>query len=258
MTEDAIRGRVAGKVALITGAARARGLGAAAARLFAREGATVVIGDILEDEGCERLSELEALGARALFVRLDITSEPEWARAVGLIIEQFGRLDVLVNNAAVYGITPVQGTTADEWDRIIAVNARGAFLGSKHAVSAMRRAGGGSIVNVCSGAALVGSERGGAYGVSKAAVRLLTKYTAVQHARDGIRANAVHPGPMATDMFAENRFSPEILAAYLARVPLGRLGTVDEVAWGILYLASDEASYVTGSDVVIDGGRTAH
>jgi NAD(P)-dependent dehydrogenase (short-subunit alcohol dehydrogenase family) len=122
----------------------------------------------------------------------------------------------------------------------------------------MQRGGGGSIINVGSAAALVGSDRGAAYGASKAALRHLTKYIAVQHARDGIRANAVHPGPLPTDMFTENRFTPAALNAYLATVPLGRLGAVEEVAWGIVYLASDEASYVTGSDLVIDGGRTVH
>ena len=247
--------RVAGKVALISGAAK--GMGAAQARLFAREGASVVISDILETEGNRVEAEINEAGGQALFVKLDVTSEPDWKSAIRETVERFGKLDVLVNNAGVYSAVPIEQTTVEEWDQVMAVNARGTFLGTKHAIPAMRKAGGGSIVNVSSIRGLVGDSRGGAYGTSKGGVRLLTKHTAVQHAKDGIRANSIHPGPIDTDFIAANIGTPEGLAASIARVPLGRIGTVEDTAYGALFLASDESSYVTGSELVIDGGVTA-
>ena len=247
--------RLEGKVAFISGGSR--GQGAAEAKLFAKEGASVVMGDILEDEGRKLEAEINESGGRALFVKLDVTSESDWQEAVGQTVRTFGKLDVLVNNAAIYSRVRLEDTSVEEWDRIMAVNAKGVFLGIKHSIPEMRRAGGGSIINISSTAGLVGSPRGSAYTASKGGVRLLTKSTAVQCAADGIRANSIHPGPIDTDMIAENIGTPEGLAQSVARVPLGRVGSVDDVAYGALFLASDESSYMTGSELVIDGGVTA-
>ncbi len=247
--------RLDGKVVFISGGSR--GQGAAEARLFAMEGASVVMGDILEDEGRRLEAEINESGGRALFVRLDAASESDWQNAITQTVQTFGKLDVLVNNAAIYSRVPIEQTPEEEWDSIMAVNARGVFLGTKHSIPEMRRSGGGSIVNISSTAGLLGSARGSAYGASKGAVRLLTKSTAVQHAGEGIRANSIHPGPIDTDMIADNIATPEGRAESEARVPLGRIGRVEDVAYGALFLASDESSYMTGSELVIDGGATA-
>ena len=247
--------RLGGKVAIISGGAR--GMGAAEARLFASEGASVVIGDVLVDEGRRIEAEVNEAGGRALFVKLDVSSEEDWKNAVARAAQRFGKLDVLVNNAGIYRTVPIEETTLEEWNEVMSVNATGVFLGTRYAIPEMRKAGGGSIVNISSTAGLVGRGRGGAYGVSKGGVRLLTKYTAIQHASDGIRANSVHPGPIDTDMIAENISTPGGLAASIARVPLGRIGTIEDVIKGVLFLASDESSYVTGSELVIDGGMSA-
>ena len=247
--------RLEGKVVFISGGSR--GQGAAEARLFATEGASVVMGDILEDEGRRLEAEINESGGRALFVRLDAASDSDWQNAIRQTVQTFGKLDVLVNNAAIYSRVPIEQTSAEEWDRIMAVNARGVFLGTKHSIPEMRKSGGGSIVNISSTAGLVGSARGSAYSASKGAVRLLTKSTAVQHAGEGIRANSIHPGPIDTDMIADNIATPEGRAESEARVPLGRIGSVEDVAYGALFLASDESSYMTGSELVIDGGATA-
>ena len=247
--------RLEGKVVFISGGSR--GQGAAEARLFATEGASVVMGDILEDEGKRLEAEINESGGRALFVRLDAASESDWQDAIRQTVQTFGKLDVLVNNAAIYSRAPIEQTSAEEWDNVMAVNARGVFLGTKHSIQEMRKSGGGSIVNISSTAGLVGNTRGGVYGASKGAVRLLTKSTAVQHAGEGIRANSIHPGPIDTDMIADNIATPEGRAESEARVPLGRIGSVEDVAYGALFLASDESSYMTGSELVIDGGVTA-
>jgi NAD(P)-dependent dehydrogenase (short-subunit alcohol dehydrogenase family) len=248
--------RLAGKVALISGAAR--GMGAAEARLFAREGARVVIGDILDAEGRAVEAEIAGRGEHAAYVHLDVTSEADWERAAETAVSRFGRLDVLVNNAGVGGGSRLEDTTAEAWDRGMDVNAKGVFLGTKAAIPAMRRAGGGSIVNISSQLGLVGMERSSPwYQASKGAVRTLTKLTAVQYAREGIRANSVHPGPIATPMTEARRGDPGHYEFMVSRIPLGRYGEPDEVAYGVLYLASDESSFVTGSELVIDGGWTA-
>ncbi len=247
--------RLEGKVVVISGGSR--GQGAAEAKLFAKEGASVVMGDILEDEGKKLEAEINESGGRALFVKLDVTSESEWQDAIAETVRTFGKLDVLVNNAAIYSRRSVEDTTVEEWDRIMAVNVKGVFLGTKHSIAEMRKVGGGSIINISSTAGLVGSTRSSAYTASKGGVRLLTKSTAVQYAGEGIRANSIHPGPIDTEMIAENIGTPEGLAQSVARVPLGRVGTIDDVAYGALFLASDESSYMTGSELVIDGGVTA-
>ena len=247
--------RLEGKVALISGGAR--GMGAAEARLFAREGARVAVGDLLEEEGARLESEIAEAGGDCIFIRLDVTSEESWANAVELTVSRYGRLDVLVNNAGVYQKARVEDTTLEGWDRVMAINAAGPFLGTKAAVPAMRDSGGGSIVNISSTAGLVGSLHSTAYTASKGAVRLLTKATAVQYAGDGIRANSVHPGPIDTDMLAAVYSDPEERRRRVSRIPMGREGTVEEVAYGVLFLASDESSFMTGSELVIDGGATA-
>ena len=248
--------RLAGKVALISGAAR--GMGAAEARLFAREGARVVIGDVLEAEGAAIEAEISAKGGEAVFVRLDVTRESDWAQAVASTVQRFGKLDVLVNNAGIGGVGRVDETATEAWDRVMEVNAKGVFLGTRAAIPAMRGAGGGSIINISSQLGLVGMDDSSPqYTASKGAVRLLTKTTALQYARDGIRCNSVHPGPIVTPMTERRRAEPAVYQRMLSRIPLGRYGEPDEVAYGVLYLASDESAFVTGSELVIDGGWTA-
>ena len=248
--------RLAGKVALISGGAR--GMGAVEARLFAREGAKVVIGDILEAEGRQVEAEVRAAGGDAVFVRLDVTSEADWAQAVHTATGRFGKLDVLVNNAGIGAQGRVEDTALEAWNRVMAVNATGVFLGSRAVIGVMRAAGGGSIVNISSQLGLVGVETSSPqYQASKGAVRLLTKATAIQYAKDKIRANSVHPGPIVTPMTEVRRADPEFYRLQVSRIPLGRYGEPEEVAYGVLYLASDESSFVTGSELVIDGGWTA-
>ena len=247
--------RLEGKVALITGGAR--GQGATEGQLFVDEGAKVVLADILDAEGESTAAQIRENGGEASYVHLDVTSEDEWRAAIEFTLQAYGRLDVLINNAAIYRRTPIVDTDVEEWRQIMEINSTGVFLGTKHAIPAMRRAGGGSIINISSTAGLVGSARGSAYGASKGSVRLFTKYTAIQHATEKIRANSIHPGPVDTEMIADNIGTPEGRAESEARVPLGRIGTVMDVAYGALFLASDESSYMTGAELVIDGGVTA-
>ena len=247
-------GRLDGKVALISGGAR--GQGAAEAQLCAREGAKVVFGDLLDAEGRQVEGSIRAAGGEATYVHLDVTNEASWRAAVETAVSRYGALHVLVNNAGMYIRKRIEETTEDDLDQILAVNVKGVFLGVKHALPAMRRAGGGSIINISSVAGLVGNPNGSPiYTTSKGAVRLFTKATAMQHARENIRCNSIHPGPIDTAMLDETAGGRS--AAMLGRVPLGRVGTVEDIAYGVLYLASDESSFVTGSELVIDGGLTA-
>ena len=248
--------RLEGKVALISGGAR--GQGAVEAKLFAREGAKVVFGDILDESGKQVEAEIHEAGGEAAYVHLDVTREDDWRTAVNTAIDRYGKLDILVNNAGILIRKGIEDTTEEDWDRIMGVNTKGAFLGTKHSIPAMRQAGGGSIVNISSTAGLVASPSGSAsYTASKGAVRLLTKSTAVQYAKEGIRCNSIHPGPIDTDMIQETLTDPAKLEERMQRLPMGRVGTADEIAYGVLYLASEEASFVTGSELVIDGGTTA-
>ena len=249
-------GRLDGKVALISGGAR--GQGATEARLFAREGARVVFGDILDAEGRQVEADIRAAGGEATYVHLDVTQEESWRAAVVMAEQRYGMLNILVNNAGILIAKNIEETTEDDWEQTLAVNLKGVFLGTKQAIPAMRRAGGGSIINISSIDGLVGSPYSPpSYGATKGGVRLFTKATAVQHAKDNIRCNSVHPGPIVTPMIAQQLEDPARVEMRLRRIPLGRIGTVDDVAYGVLYLASDESSYVTGSELVIDGGVTA-
>ena len=249
-------GRLDGKVALISGGAR--GQGAAEAKMFAREGAKVVFGDVLDDEGKQVEAEIAEAAGEALYVHLDVTSEADWRAAVDTAVSRYGRLNLLVNNAGIVLRKGIEDTTAEEWDRVMAVNSKGVFLGTKHAIPAMRQAGGGSIVNISSTAGLVGSGQGlAAYSATKGSVRLFTKSTAIQHAQDNIRCNSVHPGPIDTPMLREAWDDPNRREERITRVPLGRIGTTEDIAYGVLFLSSDEASFMTGSELVIDGGSTA-
>ncbi len=248
--------RLEGKVALISGGAR--GQGAVEAKLFAQEGAKVVIGDILENEGDQVEAEINESGGECLFVHLDVTSQAHWERAVAAAVSSFGKLDVLVNNAGIWRRGRVEDTTVEDWDTIMDVNAKGVFLGTKLAIPEMRKAGGGSIINISSTAGLVGGPRSSAYTASKGAVRLLTKATAVQYAKEGIRANSIHPGPIETAMIQQVwQGDEQNREEAIARTPLGRIGTPEDIAYGALFLASDESSFMTGSELVIDGGNTA-
>ena len=246
--------RLEGKVALISGGAR--GMGAEEALLFAKEGARVVIGDVLEGEGRDIAAQIP--GGQAIFVRLDVTRESDWQRAVSMAEEVYKRLDILVNNAGVSATGGIEDTTVEEWDRVMEVNAKGVFLGTKHAIPAMQRSGGGSIINISSQLGIVAmNESSPQYIASKGAVRLLTKSTALQYAADGIRCNSVHPGPIVTPMTVGRRSDDDVRELMESRIPLGRYGEAIDVAYGVLYLASDEASFMTGSELVIDGGWVA-
>ena len=255
--------RLAGKVALISGAAagvrgETMGFGGASAWLLVREGANVVLGDINEELGRKTVAEINESGAEAMFVRLDVTSEQDWIDIVQGTVSRFGRLDILVNNAGIPGQVNMENTTEEIWDAHMAINAKGVFLGTKHAIPELRKAGGGSIINISSFYGMVGSPGSPSYSASKGAVRIFTKSAAVQYAKDKIRVNSIHPGPCLTPMgsgvLSED---PERRAALLTTVPVGRFGNADDIAYAILYLASDESSFITGAELVIDGGITA-
>jgi NAD(P)-dependent dehydrogenase (short-subunit alcohol dehydrogenase family) len=246
--------RLENKVAFISGGAR--GMGAAEARLFSGEGCKVVIGDLRDELGRQVEAEINELGGECLFVHLDVTDEQSWNDAVAAAVARFGKLDILVNNAGIYRPERVENTTTENWDTTMSVNAKGVFLGTKAAIPELRKAGGGSIVNISSVAGLVGNHISSAYTASKGAVRLFTKSTAIQHAVDGIRCNSVHPGTIETDMTAD-LLAGEGREDRLSRTPLGRLGQADDIAYGVLFLASDESSFMTGSELVIDGGLFA-
>jgi cyclopentanol dehydrogenase len=247
-------GKLDGKVALISGGAR--GQGAAEAETFVREGARVVFGDVRDDDGKKVEAAIRAAGGEAVYLHLDVSHEADWEAAVRTAVERYGKLDILINNAAItIPRVPIEQRTVAEWDQVMAVNARGVFLGTKHAIPAMRRAGGGSIVNISSVAGIGQSlHQEPAYAASKGAVRIFTKVTASQHARDGIRCNSVHPGPVDTDMFHKAFQDKDAMERRLQRIPLGRMGTVAEIVSAVLYLASDDSSYITGAELLIDGG----
>ena len=250
--------RLTGKVGVISGGAR--GQGACEARLFVQEGAEVVIGDILDEEDRQLADELNrgTESRRALYVHLDVRQAGDWDEAVEATERTFGRLQILVNNAGIgspAGGSGVENTSEENWQRVIDINQKGVWLGMKAAVPAIRRAGGGSIVNISSIWGLVGSGASLAYHSAKAAVRLMTKTAAVQYAPENIRVNSVHPGIIDTAMIAA--MSQEFRDRLTNATPLRRQARPEEVAYGVLFLASEEASFITGAELVIDGGYTA-
>ena len=240
--------RLDGKVALITGGAK--GQGAAHARMFVAEGAKVVFGDVLDDQG-EALAK--ELGGAARYRRLDVTNEVDWAAAVDEAANAFGPVNVLVNNAAIHHVLPLEQETRDTFERFLQVNLIGAFLGIQAVIPAMRAAGGGSIVNISSTAGLRGYYGHGVYGATKWGLRGMTKVAAVELGADKIRVNSVHPGPIRTDMMPQTE---ESMARYRT-LPLQRHGEPEEVSELVVFLASDASSFITGMEHVIDGGSTA-
>ena len=250
--------RMKDKVALVTGAAS--GMGAATARLFGREGArAVIVADLLDAEGAAVVADIQKAGGRARYVHLDVTDEAQWKAAIDGIVATEGGLDVLVNNAGISGSAEEDLYDSAAWHRLMNINSTGVFLGMKHGIAAMKKAGkGGSVINLSSISGIVGQGYiHVGYNASKGAVRMITKAGAAQHGKDRIRVNSVHPGLMPPMRTSGRTADPASRAKTLEGVPMGRAGEVDEVAYAILFLASDEASYVTGSELVVDGGWTA-
>jgi len=248
--------RLQGKVALITGAAS--GMGQSEAMIFAKEGAKVVVGDLLEAQGRDVVDAIAKSGGQARYVKLDVTNEDAWREAVATVVTSFGKLDILVNNAGISGTFDPDTLSTAAWDTLMNVNAKGVFLGMKHAIPAMQAAGGGAIVNISSISGFVGQDKlHMAYNASKGAVRLMTKSVAVPYAKDGIRVNSVHPGIMPPMRTSKASADPAWREKSLRAVPMKREGRVEEVAHAVLFLASDEASYITGTELVVDGGYLA-
>lgn len=248
--------RVADKVVLVTGAGS--GIGRAAAKLLAAEGATVIVSDINQPGGLETVQQA---GRRARFLLHDTAQEADWKRIIDDILAREGRLDGLVNNAGIAGPFPstFESETVEQWQRILSINVQGVFLGCKHGVLAMRRSGGGSIVNLSSLAAFLGTPDLSAYGASKGAVRQFTKTVAIDCARKGykVRCNSVHPGVILTPMGEGILPSDRARERMRKHIPIGEFGAPEDIAYGILYLISDESRFVTGTELVIDGGMNA-
>jgi NAD(P)-dependent dehydrogenase (short-subunit alcohol dehydrogenase family) len=261
--------RLVGKVAIVTGAAS--GIGAETSRLFAEHGAAVLLTDVSAAAGAEAAKQISEAGGNAVFTEQDVRDEKRWTDIISLAESTFGQLNILCNIAGISGRDPTlniqTGPTAgprlaeqtlEQWNRVIEINATGVFLGTKAAIPAMQRAGGGSIINISSICGMIGSHGNAAYHASKGAVRVFSKAAAIQYAPDKIRVNSVHPGFVDTPMTKPGHSNPEVAMMRLQATPLGRFGTPADIAAGCLYLASDEASWVTGSELVIDGGMTAN
>lgn len=250
--------RVKGKVAVVTGAAR--GIGRACALRLAEEGAAVAVTDLLDDEGQGVVDEIAEAGGRAAYWKLDVSDEAAVERVFNEVAERWGRLDTVVNNAGIAGpAEPTDKIDEADWDRLFAVNVKGVFFGTKHAVPHLREAGGGSIINMSSIYGLVGAADAPAYHAAKGAVTLMSKNDALLYAGEDIRVNAVHPGFILTPMVeqADAAADGRMIPAVTAKTPVGRLGDPDDIAWAVVYLASDESRFVTGSSLVVDGGYTA-
>jgi len=251
--------RVKGKSAIVTGAAG--GLGRAIATLLASEGAAIAATDVNEPGGREVVAAIKAAGGRAIFIKHDVSSESDWRRVIDKTVAEFGRLDILVNNAGIMIMRDIENMTLEEWRRLMSINLDGVFLGTKHAAPAMKKSGGGSIINMSSAAGIVGTAHStAAYSASKGAVRLFTKSSALEFSKAGhgynIRVNSVHPGVIETPM--TDAMKRESLGDSMGAImPIGFIGQPVDVAYGVLYLASDESRLVTGAELVIDGGWTA-
>ncbi len=254
--------RVQDKVAIVTGGSL--GIGRACAIRLAEEGARVVVTDIKEEEGRQVVEEIKSAGGDATFIRHDVASENDWEQVISTTLQTYGKLDVLVNNAGVGKTTNVEETTLKDWRFLMSINLDGVFLGTKYGIQAMKHSGnGGSIINMSSILGIVGEENAASYNASKGGVRIFTKSAALHCARSGynIRVNSVHPGYIVTPMVQtamEAGGDPAAMQKYLEGLhPLGHLGEPDDIAYGVLYLASDESKFVTGTELVIDGGYTA-
>jgi NAD(P)-dependent dehydrogenase (short-subunit alcohol dehydrogenase family) len=245
--------RLKDKVAIVTGGAH--GMGEAEARLFAQEGAAVVIADVLDQMGESVAADISASQGRARFIHTDVTSESDWKRLIAETVASYGKLDILVNNAGISGSAVGDGLSLDGWNKLIAINQTGVFLGTSLAAQEMAKAGGGSIVNISSIMGFIGGGDGHlGYSASKGAVRIMSKSAAVRWGPDGVRVNTVHPGYMPAMLNGTNAGGR---AAKIPQTPLRRLGEPIDVAWGVLFLASDEAAFITGTELVIDGGYIA-
>ena len=252
--------RVKGKVAIVTGGAG--GLGKAHASLLAKEGAKVVVTDLEEAQGRRVADEINKQGGEAIFIKHDVSSETDWARVIRETLERFGKLDILVNNAGVNVWKKIEDTSLDEWRWLMSINLDGVFLGTKYAMGAMKKSGGGSIINISSAAGIIGTLDTSAYHASKGGVRIFTKAAALECSKAGydynIRVNSVHPGVIKTQMVEGLMNDEEKRKTALSWHPIGRFGEPEDIAYGVLYLASDESKFVTGAELVIDGGWTAH
>lgn len=249
--------RLTDKVALITGAAS--GIGLATALRFAEEGATVVLGDRAADRLADALSALEQVSPGHMAIAFDVTLEQDWQAAITRIEQSFGRLDILFNNAGFGRFCPIEETTLESWRAIMAVNLDSVFLGTKHALPLLAKSGKGAIVNMSSIRGMVAGANSGAYSAAKAGVRLFSKVTALECAQagNGVRVNSVHPGHVETPLTAAAYANPELAREFLAHTPMGRFAQAREIAQAVVFMASDEASYMTGAEVTIDGGVTA-
>ena len=261
--------RLEGKIAIVTGAAS--GIGAETARTYAAHGASVMLADLQDEMGEAVVSSIREAGGEARYQRLDVADEAGWEALVSATVTAYGALHVLGNIAGISGRDPnmvvqtgltagpkLEQQTLEQWNRVMEINATGVFLGTKAAIPAMREAGGGSIINISSICGIVGSHGNAGYHASKGAVRIFSKAAALQYAADGIRVNSVHPGFVDTPMTRPGHANNEVARIRLEVTPLGRFGRPADIAMGCLYLASDESSWVTGSELVIDGGLTAH
>jgi 3(or 17)beta-hydroxysteroid dehydrogenase len=252
--------RVAGKVAIVTGGAS--GIGKATASLLAKEGAKVVIADVNEADGKKAVEEIKREGGKALFLKLDVTSEKDWSEVIEKTLAEFGKLDILVNNAGVLFAKAIEDTPLEQWRWLMSVNLDGVFLGTKYAIKAMRKSGGGSIINLSSLAGIVGTiDDTAAYCASKGAVRLFSKATALECSKAGhnynIRVNSVHPGLIETPLSEPLLKDAAMRKDIESRHPIGHVGKPIDIAYAILYLASDESKFTTGAEMVVDGGWTA-
>ncbi len=254
--------RLKNKVSFITGGANGNkgklmGIAGAYAWLASDEGSAIVVTDIDTDSGKLTVDHINESGGKAIFIELDVTDENNWQESINFAVTQFGGVDILINSAGIHTLKNTEETSSEEWDRMMAIHAKGTFLGTKYVVPEMRKRGGGSIVNISSMCAMFGSPTNTAYHAAKGAIRSFTKSAAIQYAQEGIRVNSVHPGYTETPFTIAPFSLPGALESRVSKIPLGRLASAEEIANSVLYLASDDSSYVTGAELVVDGGFLA-